>query len=120
MIFQAGHETSATALLWWSRLMAECPETARRARDEVDQVLAGRDPTPADLPRLDWLGATLKEAMRLYPPVPALMSRRAVKDAQVGPWRLPAGSLVRLTPRCCCSGTRWRWSRGKKFVRPPN
>jgi cytochrome P450 len=120
VIFQAGHETSATALLWWSRLMAECPETARRARDEVDQVLAGRDPTPADLPRLDWLGATLKEAMRLYPPVPALMSRRAVKDAQVGPWRLPAGSLVRLTPRCCCSGTRWRWSRGKKFVRPPN
>ncbi|MEY4908348.1 MAG: hypothetical protein RL260_2066 [Pseudomonadota bacterium] len=107
VIFQAGHETSATALLWWSRLMAEHPEIARRARDEVDQVLAGRDPTPADLPRLDWLGATLKEAMRLYPPVPALMSRRAVKDAQVGPWRIPAGSLVRLTPWVLHHDPRW-------------
>jgi cytochrome P450 len=107
VIFQAGHETSATALLWWSRLMAEHPEIARRARDEVDQVLAGRDPTPADLPRLDWLGATLKEAMRLYPPIPALMSRRAVKDAQVGPWRIPAGSLVRLTPWVLHHDPRW-------------
>lgn len=107
VFFQAGHETSATALLWWSRLMAEHPQIARRARDEVDQVLAGRDPTPADLPRLDWLGATLKEAMRLYPPVPALMSRRAVKDAQVGEWRIPAGSLVRLTPWVMHHDPRW-------------
>jgi cytochrome P450 len=107
VIFQAGHETSATALLWWSRLMAEHPQIARRACDEVDQVLAGRDPTPADLPRLDWLGATLKEAMRLYPPVPALMSRRAVKDAQAGEWRIPAGSLVRLTPWVMHHDPRW-------------
>ena len=39
--FQAGHETSATALLWWSRLLAEHPAAAQRAQKEVDNVLAG-------------------------------------------------------------------------------
>ena len=49
----------------------------------------------AALPRLT---ATLKEAMRLYPPVAALMTRRATQDLQVGPWTIPKGTLVRLTP----------------------
>ena len=68
--FQAGSETSATALLWWSRLLAEHPESALRARAEVDAVLAGRDPDAADMASLPWLTATLKEARRLYPPIP--------------------------------------------------
>ena len=84
VMFQAGHETSATALLWWSWLMATHPEAAARARDEVDTVLAGRDPGPADLAALPWLGATLKEAMRLYPPVAALMSRRVRRPFKIG------------------------------------
>jgi cytochrome P450 len=96
--FQAGHETTATALLWWSRLMAEHPEAAARARAEVDAVLAGRDPAAADLAALPWLGATLKEAMRLYPPVAAVMTRRATADIVVQGHRLPRGTLLRITP----------------------
>ena len=96
--FQAGHETSATALLWWSRLMAEDAKAMRRALDEVDQVLAGRDPKPQDLPALPWLGATLKEAMRLYPPVAALMTRRTTREITLGGHRIPRGALLRITP----------------------
>ncbi|MBK8766751.1 MAG: cytochrome P450 [Burkholderiaceae bacterium] len=96
--FQAGHETTATALLWWVRLLAEHPEAARRARLEVDAALAGRQPGAADLSALPWLTATLKEAMRLYPPVPALMSRRAIQDLPVGQYLVPRGSMIRITP----------------------
>lgn len=96
--FQAGHETTATALLWWSRLIAGEPEALERARREVDDVLQGATPTAADMARLPWLGATLKEAMRLYPPIPALMSRRATREIQLGEWRIPKGALVRVTP----------------------
>lgn len=96
--FQAGHETTATALLWWSRLMAEHPAAAERAHQELVDQLGERPPTAADLPRLPWLEATLKEAMRLYPPVPALMTRRLTRDVTLGPWHLPRGLLVRLTP----------------------
>ncbi|MGN6526051.1 MAG: cytochrome P450 [Burkholderiaceae bacterium] len=96
--FQAGHETTATALLWWSRLMAEHPGVAARAREEVDAVLAGRDPAADELAALPWLTATLKEAMRLYPPVAAVMTRRATADIVVQGHRLPRGTLLRITP----------------------
>ena len=96
--FQAGHETSATALLWWSRLMAEHPAAAERARAEVDEVLGPRDPVPADLPALPWLSATLKEAMRLYPPIAAVMTRRATADLKVQGYTVPRGTMLRITP----------------------
>ncbi len=96
--FQAGHETTATGLLWWSRLMAEHPAAAARAAAEVDAVLAGRTPTPADLPALPWLAATLKEALRLHPPIAAILTRRATADIVVGGHRLPRGTLLRITP----------------------
>lgn len=96
--FQAGHETSATALLWWSRLMAEHPEVARRAQQEVDTVLGSREPGAEDLPALPWLTATLKEAMRLYPPIAAVMTRRTTRDITLGGWTIPSGAMLRITP----------------------
>lgn len=96
--FQAGHETTATALLWWSRLLAEHPAAAERAREEVRTALAGREPGADDLPALPWLTATLKEAMRLYPPVAALMTRRTTRAIEVGGWAIPKGALIRVTP----------------------
>lgn len=96
--FQAGHETTATALLWWSRLMADHPEAAARAQAEVDQRLQGRVPTAADAPALQWLNATLKEALRLYPPAAALMTRRTTAPISLGGYVVPAGHLLRITP----------------------
>jgi len=96
--FQAGHETTATGLLWWSRLMAEHPAASERARAEIDSVLGGREPTPADLPALPWLTATLKEALRLHPPIATLMTRRTTADVVVSGHRLPRGTLLRITP----------------------
>ncbi|MFG6467708.1 cytochrome P450 [Roseateles sp. BYS87W] len=96
--FQAGHETSATALLWWSWLLAAHPDAQARAQAEVDAVLAGRVPTADDASALPYLSATLKEAMRLYPPVAAFMTRRLTREITVAGTRLPARTLVRVTP----------------------
>nr|MBP6529411.1 cytochrome P450 [Burkholderiales bacterium] len=107
VLFQAGHETSATALVWWARLVAEDGDVSRKIKRELDDVLQGREPTVADAPRLDYLQATIKEAMRLYPPVAALMSRRAVRDVQIGEWTIPRGSLVRIAPWVAHHDARW-------------
>ncbi len=105
--FQAGHETSATALLWWSRLMAEHPEAAGRAQTEVDAVLQGRVPGPEHMAQLPWLAATLKEAMRLYPPVAAVMSRRTTAPITLGGVAVPKGALLRITPWVLHRDERW-------------
>lgn len=96
--FQAGHDTTTSGLLWWSWLMASHPEAAQRAAAEVDAVLGGATPTAEDATRLPWLQATLKEALRLYPPAPVLMSRRTTAPIVLGGWSVPKGSMLRLTP----------------------
>ncbi|WP_394790529.1 cytochrome P450 [Rhodoferax sp.] len=106
-IFLAGHETTAAALTWWGHTMATHPDCAQRAQDEVDHVLGKRPPQYADLPALPYLAQTLKETMRLYPPAPSLISRRATRAVQIGPWQLPAGALVRVTPWVLQHDARW-------------
>jgi cytochrome P450 len=105
--FQAGHETSATALLWWSRLMAEHPAMAQRARDEVRAVVGLGTPGPQHMAQLPWLTATLKEAMRLYPPVAAIMSRRTTAPIVVDGWHIPKGAMLRITPWVLHHDERW-------------
>ncbi len=107
VMFQAGHETSATALAWWAALMAQHPAAQQRAQAELHQVLGGRPATAADLPALDWLMASLKEAMRLFPPVAALMTRRVRRPVQLGAWTVPAGALLRFTPSVIQRDPRW-------------
>ncbi len=109
--FTAGHETSATALLWWSALLARHPDAAARATQEVDAVLHGREPGPEDLAALPWLGATLKESMRLFPPIAALMTRRTTRPITLGGYALPARALVRVTP--------WVMHRDPRFFPDP-
>lgn len=112
--FQAGHETTATALLWWADLMARHPDAQTRAVAELDTVLAGQAPG-VDAPRaLPYLGATLKEAMRLYPPVAALLSRRLTRDVVLGSVHLPARTMVRITPWVLHRDPRW-WPEASAF-----
>jgi cytochrome P450 len=112
--FQAGHETSATALLWWSRLLAAHPQAAARAREEVDAVLARRAPDAQDMAALPWLTATLKEAMRLYPPIAGLMTRRTLREITVGGWTLAPGTLLYVTPWVLQRDRRW-WPQPEQF-----
>ena len=95
--FIAGHATIASALTWTWYLLSMHPESWRRLRAEVDEVLGGRPPGAADLPRLRYAGMVVQEAMRLYPPV-YLLLRRALADDEVGGYRIPAGADIALCP----------------------
>jgi cytochrome P450 len=94
-ILMAGHETTAAALAWTCYLLSSHPMVERRVYDEVVGVLGDRDPTFADLQRLEYTRAVFEEALRLYPPV-WTMSRRAVEADRVGEFDIPAGSTIML------------------------
>ena len=92
-LFLAGHETTALALSWTWYLLGRNPEVGQKLADELDEVLAGRAPTPEDLPRLRYTDMVLKESMRLYPPAWAI-GREARETFQAGPYLAPPGTAV--------------------------
>lgn len=93
----AGHETTAKALSWTLHLLDRHPGHAARVREEIDRVVGARLPTAADLPALVHTRQCLDEAVRLFPPV-WLISRLAVADDMLGGRRIPAGTLVCISP----------------------
>jgi cytochrome P450 len=95
-LFLAGHETTANALSWAWLLLGQNPGVEEKLADELDRVLGGRAPTPADLPKLVYTDAVLREATRLYPPV-WIIGRRALKAFRLGEYELPAGTNVLMS-----------------------
>ena len=89
----AGHETTANALAWMWFLLARHPAVREGMLAEVDEVLQGRPPTVADLPRLPWTTACFQEAMRVYPPAWAI-PRTAIAEDVIGGHRIRRGTTV--------------------------
>ena len=92
-LYLAGHETTALTLSWSWLLLARHPEAAAKLTAEWDRVLAGRSPLPDDLPYLPYTDAVITEAMRVYPPV-YLIGREALRDLELGGYRVPRGATV--------------------------
>jgi cytochrome P450 len=96
VIFLAGHDTSATALTWWLGLMAAHPPIAARVRAEIEAAGTTLDNTAEAHARLLLLNATLKEALRLYPPATGTFSRVAQRSVRVGEAEIPKGGIVAI------------------------
>lgn len=96
-IFFAGHETTALTLTWAWTLLFEEPEWRTRIRAEVEQVLGGRRPSAADLPRFKLIRMVLDETLRLFPPA-WIFARSALAEDVIGGYQIPAGADVFLSP----------------------
>jgi len=91
----AGHETTALALTWTLRMLAEHPQIEQRVLAEIsglDQDPAV-DPDAAD--RLAYTRQVVLEVLRLYPPAP-LIVRRATADIRLGDRIVRAGESVHV------------------------
>ena len=93
--YLAGHETTARALSWTLYLLARSPEWAARLEDEIARVSGSGPVEAAHLERLVEVQQVLKEAMRLYPPVP-LLGRQAVVPARLAGRLLARGTTVTI------------------------
>jgi cytochrome P450 len=102
----AGHETTANALAFACHLLATEPQVQAAVHGEVDDVLAGRLPTAADLERLPRCRALFAESLRLYPPSWA-MGRQLTADLRVDGHTIPAGDLVLLPQWVVHRDPRW-------------
>ncbi len=94
-LFIAGHETTALTLTWMFALLDKQPLVLTRMQAEVRDVLGGRDPSFADIPKLTYLRQVIDEVLRMRPPA-AFVARNAVADDEIGGYRVYAGEVVLL------------------------
>lgn len=92
-----GHETTALALAWTWKLLAEHPQVEATLHEELDTALAGRPPALTDLPSLPWTRAVFQETMRLYPPV-WYMGRVAIEADVIDNHPIPQGACILISP----------------------
>ncbi|KAL8753815.1 MAG: hypothetical protein Q9199_004784 [Rusavskia elegans] len=98
----AGHETTATAMIWAVYALCRNPHYQTRLRDEIRSNLPSIEDASAPisaelLDRLPFLHAVCNEVLRLYPPV-TLTLREAAKNTTIGDQYVPKGTKIILCP----------------------
>jgi cytochrome P450 len=105
-LFLAGHETTAVALSFCFYLLAQHPEVEARLAAELHNVLQGQPPTAAHVSRLTYTEWVVKEAMRLYPPVPSI-GREALGDCEIGGYPVRKGTQLTMIQWVVHRDPRW-------------
>ncbi|WP_421797797.1 cytochrome P450 [Haliscomenobacter sp.] len=96
-LFLTAFDTTSIALTWTWYLLSQNPEAEKTLHEELDRVLQGRIPTVEDLPQLKYTRMVLGESMRIYPPI-YLITRQALEDFEIGPYVVPADTIVLISP----------------------
>lgn len=96
-LFIAGSETVASSITWALYLISLHAQVEENLQIELSKVLNGRTPNFEDLKHLKYTRMILSEAIRLYPPGPAL-GRRTIKEYQIGQYTFPIGTRIIMSP----------------------
>ncbi|XP_037782766.1 uncharacterized protein LOC119579100 [Penaeus monodon] len=93
----AGHDTTTAAMNWFLYVMGTHREIQTRVQEELDEVFQGSDrpPTMADLRELKYLELCMKESLRVFPSVPAII-REIKEEIQINNYRIPAGTSIAI------------------------
>jgi cytochrome P450 len=94
-----GHDTTTSGISWTLYCLAKYPEHQEKIREEVRNVLMGREWLDYDdLKELKYTQWCIKEAMRLYPPVFFIM-RRLSSDTELDGHLIPKGMPINISIR---------------------
>jgi cytochrome P450 len=96
-LFLAGYESTAAALAWAWYLLSQHPAVEQKLQRELADVLGGRTPTFADMPKLNYTRMVIDETLRLYPPFPTFFRTSYASD-RLGDYQLPPNSALIISP----------------------
>lgn len=107
----AGHETTAVALTWTLWLLARDQATQERAFAEVAAVVGNGPIGAAEVDGLSFCRQVIQEAMRLYPPAPAIARQPSTTMTLGG---------IKVTPRTRVHIPVFALHRNEQLWRDPN
>ncbi|XP_047530410.1 cytochrome P450 4C1-like, partial [Vanessa atalanta] len=93
----AGFDTITTALMFFIMRIANEPTVQEKIQEEIDNIFgkSTRTPTVEDLNEMKYTDSCIKEALRIYPPVPYI-SRHLKEETVLGGYRIPANTQVNI------------------------
>ena len=92
----AAHDTTTSTLCSIVYALAKNPEWQDVLCEEFNAL--GKDnPDYGDLPEFKNAALVLYEALRMYPPVPAI-PRRCIEETEIGGYRIPKNTALGLSP----------------------
>ena len=95
-LMMAAHDTTTSSLSSVCFALAKNPEWQEIIRAEILDH-GGDTLSYSDMPSFDAAGLVLKEALRLYPPLPTI-PRAAIKDCQFDGYEIKKGEQVFVSP----------------------
>ncbi|XP_030473803.1 iridoid oxidase-like [Syzygium oleosum] len=94
-MFMAGSETTSNTMEWALAELLRQPESMKRAKDELDQVVGlNRKLEESDTEKMPFLQAVVKETLRLHPSLPLLIPRNARKETNFMGYDIPKDTQV--------------------------
>nr|XP_043636760.1 cytochrome P450 Tp4149-like [Erigeron canadensis] len=94
-IFAGGTDTIATTVEMAISELIRHPLTMKKLQQEVTEVAKGRPMIiDADLEKISFLTAVVKETLRLHPPAPLLTPRVSTQDVKLMGYDIPKGTQV--------------------------
>ncbi|KAL3523030.1 hypothetical protein ACH5RR_015864 [Cinchona calisaya] len=93
-LFIAGSDTTSSTIEWAMTELIKKPECMKTIRQELEREISGNIIKESDLSRLSYLNACVKETLRLHPPTPLLLPRRASEACQIMNYTIPKGTQV--------------------------
>ena len=96
-----GHDTTSSGVSWTLYLLGLHPEYQQSCRQEIEDVLQGRDFIEHDdVSKLKFTTMCIKESMRLFPPVP-FVHRMLTEELTIGDHTIPKGVWLVVAIACC-------------------
>ncbi|KAF2289790.1 hypothetical protein GH714_038633 [Hevea brasiliensis] len=94
-MFMAGTETTSSTIEYALTELICNPESMTKAKAELASVIgANRNVEESDIDNLPFLQAVIKETLRLHPPIPFLIPRRAIQDTKFMGYHIPKNTQV--------------------------
>ncbi|KAJ0046650.1 hypothetical protein Pint_05093 [Pistacia integerrima] len=94
-LFVAGTDTTSSTLEWAMAELLLNPEGLSKAQLELEQTIGKRNQVEESaITHLPYLQAIIKETLRLHPPTPLLLPRKASADIELSGFTVPKDAKV--------------------------
>uniref|UniRef100_A0A2N9HWL7 Uncharacterized protein n=1 Tax=Fagus sylvatica TaxID=28930 RepID=A0A2N9HWL7_FAGSY len=90
----AGTDSSSMVTEWAMAELMKNQDSMHKLRDELERGIGTDIVNESHLPHLPYLEACAKETLRLYPPGPLMLPRRALQTCQVMGYTIPKDSQI--------------------------